>query len=114
LAAEGVTLVEGLNYGGITIDSGYTGFTIDTAAIILNRSLAPGIYCLHFSLASDPSLYDEVYFTIPEYPLPTIAFADSVWMKFLECRNNHSGRMGRNTLSCKYRYFLHGGDLLDL
>lgn len=81
LSEKGVTLTEGLNYGGITIDSGYTGFTVDTAAIILNRSLAPGIYCLHFSLASDPSLYDEIYFTIPEYPLPTIAFADSSWIE---------------------------------
>lgn len=79
LSVEGVTLVEGLNYGGITIDSGYTGFTIDTSAIVLHRSLSPGTYCLHYSLKADGSLYEEIYFTVPEYPLPNIVFADSNW-----------------------------------
>jgi fibro-slime domain-containing protein len=71
LPAEGVILAEGLNYGGITIDAGYTGFTIDTASIVRTRSLAPGTYCLHYSLKSDGSLYGEVYFTVSEYPLLT-------------------------------------------
>lgn len=72
-----VTLVNGVSYSGIVVDS--SSFTVDTASIILNRSLAPGVYCLRFSLAADTAQYGEVYFTIPEYPLPTIAFADSAW-----------------------------------
>lgn len=83
LPTEGVTLVEGLNYGGITIDAGYTGFTIDTASIVRTRSLAPGTYCLHYSLKSDGSLYGEIYFTVSEYPLPDIVFTDSLWQPIL-------------------------------
>jgi fibro-slime domain-containing protein len=72
-----VTLVNGVSYSGIVVDS--SSFTVDTSLIILNRSLAPGVYCLRFTLAADTAQSGEVYFTIPEYPLPTIAFADSAW-----------------------------------
>lgn len=41
LPSAGVILSEGVNYGGITIDTGYTGFTIDTTAIVRARSLSP-------------------------------------------------------------------------
>ncbi|MCK9183458.1 MAG: fibro-slime domain-containing protein, partial [Fibrobacteraceae bacterium] len=77
--ASPVTLASGVNYGGITIADDYASFTIDTAAIVASRSLAPGTYTLTFSLASDASLSSKITFTINTYPLPTIAFADSLW-----------------------------------
>jgi hypothetical protein len=52
------------------------GFVIDTVAIVRNRSLAPGSYMLQFVLASDITQSSEVYFTVPAYPLPDIAFID--------------------------------------
>ena len=52
------------------------GFVIDTVEIVRNRSLAPGSYMLQFSLASDPTQSSEVFFTVPAYPLPDIAFID--------------------------------------
>ena len=79
LPPEGVALQEGLNYGGISIDQGFTGFTIDTSAIHTNRSLPPGSYRLVFSMRGDGSLSGEVWFTVAEYPRPSIAFANESW-----------------------------------
>lgn len=79
LPPEGSPLNEGINYGGITIDKGYSGFKVDTNAIHDSRSLPPGSYRLVFSMRGDPSLSGEVWFTISEYPRPSIAFADESW-----------------------------------
>lgn len=76
LPATGVDLQPGLHYGGIMIDEKAAGFVIDTNAIVRNRGLAPGSYCLQFFLLSDLSQSGEVFFTVPAYPLPEIAFAD--------------------------------------
>lgn len=79
LPLEGISLKEGLNYGGISIDQGYTGFKVDTNAIHESRSLPPGSYRLVFSMQGDPSLSGEVWFTVSEYPRPSIAFANENW-----------------------------------
>ena len=79
LPLEGVWLQEGAHYGGIVIDSGMAGFTIDTSLIRINRSLAPGTYCLRFNLQADQSHSGEVWFTVAEYPRPSIAFANDDW-----------------------------------
>lgn len=79
LSADGVTLEPGLNYGGILVSETMAGFTIDTSAIVRSRTLAPGSYVLYFYLASDQTQSSKVSFTVPEYPLPTIVFADSLW-----------------------------------
>lgn len=79
LPAEGVTLNPGLNYGGIQVTETMSGFTIDTSAIVRSRTLAPGSYVLYFYLASDLSQSSKVSFTVPEYPLPNLVFADSLW-----------------------------------
>lgn len=76
LAASGVQLETGLNYGGITIKDDSAGFVIDTNEIVRARALVPGTYCLQFFLAADMALSSEVYFTVPQYPLPEIAFVD--------------------------------------
>lgn len=73
-----VPLIWGINYGGVTIDSNYSSFNIDTAAIILGRFLAPGTYTLTFSHSLDPSLSAQVNFIVPPYPLPSIVFIDSL------------------------------------
>ena len=73
--SEGMELLPG-TIAGINIDANMAGFVIDTVAIVRNRSLAPGSYMLQFSLASDPSQSSEVFFTVPAYPLPDIAFID--------------------------------------
>ena len=78
LGVNGVILNSGVNYGGITISENMASFVIDTNAIVAHRSLAPGTYYLSFYLASDPSLSSEISFTVPAYPLPNIAFADSL------------------------------------
>lgn len=78
LPSSGVTLLPGENYGGIFITETMSGFTIDTTAIVKTRKLPPGNYCLQFFLESDLKQSSKVYFTVPEYPLPTIAFADSL------------------------------------
>ncbi len=78
LPEGGVTLDAGVNYGGISINEYMSGFTIDTAAIVASRSLYPGTYVLFFFLASDLTQYDRISFTVPEFPLPDIAFADSL------------------------------------
>lgn len=79
LPTEGVTLNPGLNYGGIRVTETMSGFTIDTSAIVRSRTLAPGSYVLYFYLASDLSQASKVSFTVPEYPLPNLVFADSLW-----------------------------------
>lgn len=76
LPKEGKVLDPGLNYGGININENMAGFTIDTSAIVRSRSLPSGNYLLRFALASDPSQYSEIVFTVPEYPLSEIAFVD--------------------------------------
>lgn len=75
---DGVILNPGVNYGGITINDNMTGFIIDTNAIVIKRVLQPGTYVLRFYLASDLTQSSEVYFTVPAYPLPSIAFVDSL------------------------------------
>lgn len=78
LPSSGITLEPGINYGGIDITETMSGFTIDTSAIVRSRTLPPGNYCLYFFLESDLKQSSKVYFTVPEYPLPTIVFADSI------------------------------------
>ncbi|MDY3921777.1 MAG: fibro-slime domain-containing protein [Hallerella porci] len=79
LSEEGDTLGPGVNFGGITISETMSGFIIDTAAVVRSRTLAPGSYTLYFYLESDLSQSSKIYFTVPEYPLPTIVFADTLW-----------------------------------
>lgn len=80
LPAEGVYLDSaGTWYGGIIVSSDMSGFQIDVAKIKENRALAPGQYCLRFTLQSDPTQGDEVWFEVGEYALPTVVFADEQW-----------------------------------
>ena len=74
---EGEVLKPGVNYGGIAINENMAGFVIDTAAIVRTRSLPPGMYMLDFYLVADPTQRSQVFFEVPEYPLPDIAFADA-------------------------------------
>lgn len=76
LPAAGVQLETGLSFGGITVKDDSAGFVIDTNEIVRARALIPGTYCLQFFLATDMGLSSEVYFTVPQYPLPEIAFVD--------------------------------------
>lgn len=76
LPRDGKDLDPGMNYGGIFINENMAGFTIDTTAIVRSRSLASGSYALICYLASDLSQYQMITFTVPEYPLPDIAFVD--------------------------------------
>ena len=76
LPKEGKVLDPGTNYGGIYINENMAGFVIDTVEIVRKRSLAPGSYMLQFFLASDMTQSSEVFFTVPAYPLPDIAFID--------------------------------------
>ena len=74
--AEGVPLDSiGVWFGGITIKPGYTGFTIDTAQIKVNRALPPGTYQLRFSLQRDETQYDEITFVIDKYASPPLNYA---------------------------------------
>lgn len=75
----GDTLSPGVNYGGIFVSETMSGFSIDTNIVVKSRTLAPGSYTLYFYLESDLSQSSKVYFTVPEYPLPDIVFADSLW-----------------------------------
>ena len=75
IPATGMELLPG-TIAGINIDANMAGFVIDTVEIVRKRSLAPGSYMLQFSLASDPTQSSEVYFSVPAYPLPDIAFID--------------------------------------
>lgn len=79
---EGEVLKPGVNYGGITINENMAGFVIDTAAIVRARALPPGAYVLDFYLVADPTQRSQVYFEVPEYPLPDIAFADAMGQPF--------------------------------
>jgi hypothetical protein len=76
LPADGVLLEPGLNYGGIFISENMAGFSIDTSAFVNSRTLSPGQYVLICYLAADQSQYQMIPFTVPEYPLPDIAFVD--------------------------------------
>ena len=76
LPREGKLLNPGVNYGGISVNENMAGFVIDTAAIVRARALPSGNYLLRYSLASDPSQYSELIFSVPEYPLSEIAFVD--------------------------------------
>ena len=76
LPKEGVLLEPGLNHGGIFINSNMAGFWIDTTAFVNTRTLSPGTYTLICYLASDLKQYQIIRFTVPEYPLPDIAFVD--------------------------------------
>ena len=53
-----------------------SGFSIDTSAFVNSRTLSPGQYVLICYLAADESQYQMIPFTVPEYPLPDIAFVD--------------------------------------
>ena len=72
---DGLELLPG-TIAGINIEANMAGFVIDTMEIVRNRSLAPGSYMLQFFLASDMTQSSEVFFTVPAYPLPDIAFID--------------------------------------
>jgi len=72
---EGLDILPG-TIAGINIDENMAGFVIDTVEIVRKRSLAPGSYMLQFFLASDMTQSSEVYFSVPAYPLPDIAFID--------------------------------------
>ena len=74
--SEMVELSVGINYGAIVINEDKSGFNINIDEIVKQRSLAPGKYVLFFYLESDMSLNDTYEFTVPEYPLPEIAFVD--------------------------------------
>ena len=76
LPSEGVTLETGLQYGGIYVDENMAGVSVDTSAFVNSRKLSPGKYVLYCYLASDRSQYQVITFTVPEYPLPDIAFVD--------------------------------------
>ena len=75
ISSTGMELLPG-TIEGINIDANMAGFVIDTVEIVRKRSLAPGSYMLQFFLASDMSQSSSVYFTVPAYPLPDIAFID--------------------------------------
>ena len=75
IPSTGMELLPG-TIEGINIDANMAGFVIDTVEIVRKRSLAPGSYMLQFFLASDMSQSSSVYFTVPAYPLPDIAFID--------------------------------------
>ena len=76
LPSDGVILEPGLNYGGIYISENMAGFSIDTSAFVNSRTLSPGKYTLICYLAADQNQYQMISFTVPEYPLPDIAFVD--------------------------------------
>lgn len=78
LPEEGVSLNPGINYGGIRIAEDMASFVIDTNMIVNTRSLSPGSYVLLCFLSSDPSQSAEIYFTVPDWPKPTIAFVNSL------------------------------------
>ncbi len=76
LPKEGKLLDPGTNYGGIYVNENMAGFIIDTSAIVRARALPSGNYLLRYALASDPSQYSELIFSVPEYPLSEIAFVN--------------------------------------
>ena len=77
LPVGGITIdTTGWIYGGIFINEDRAGFSLDTSAFVNSRALAPGKYALYCYLATDRSQYQVITFTVPEYPLPDIAFID--------------------------------------
>ena len=65
-----------VNHGGILINSDKASFEINIDEIVKRRALAPGTYVLSFYYEDDMGLNDAYEFTVPEYPLPEIAFVD--------------------------------------
>ncbi len=79
LPASGLALdTAGTYYGGITINSTMSGFSIDTTAI---AGLLPGVYTFEFTSQANEAASKTMTFTIPEpeidVPDVAIAFADS-------------------------------------
>lgn len=79
LPAEGISLdTAGTYYGGITINSTMSGFSIDTSAI---TGLVPGTYTFEFTSQANEAASKTMTFTVPEpevdVPDVAIAFADS-------------------------------------
>ncbi|MBO4713654.1 MAG: fibro-slime domain-containing protein [Fibrobacter sp.] len=80
LPAEGVYLDSaGTWYGGIIINSDMSGFQVNAEAIKNAHALAPGQYCIRFTLQADPTQGDEVWFEVDAYALPTVVFSDDKW-----------------------------------
>lgn len=77
LPAEGVYLdPTQVWFGGITINEDMTGFQVNVDDIKTARALTPGLYCMRFTLQSDPTQGDEVWFEVDSYALPTIVYAN--------------------------------------
>ena len=77
LPAEGVYLdPTQVWFGGITINEDMTGFQVNVDDIKAARALTPGLYCMRFTLQSDPTQGDEVWFEVDSYALPTIVYAN--------------------------------------
>lgn len=78
LPAEGVYLdaSQDVWFGGITINKDLTGFQVNVDDIKAARALTPGLYCMRFTLQSDPTQGDEVWFEVDSYALPTIVYAN--------------------------------------
>ena len=74
--SEATELKVGLNYGGILINEDKSSFEINIDDIVKQRALTPGTYVLYYYLEEDMGLNDAYAFTVPEYPLPEIAFVD--------------------------------------
>ena len=75
--SETKELSVGINFaGGIVINADKAGFEINIDEIVKQRSLSPGTYTLYYFLEEDMSLNDSYEFTVPEYPMPEIAFVD--------------------------------------
>jgi fibro-slime domain-containing protein len=80
LPAEGVYLDSaGTWYGGIIINNDMSGFQVNAEAIKNAHALAPGQYCIRFTLQADPTQGDEVWFEVDAYALPTVVFSDDKW-----------------------------------
>lgn len=67
--------LDSLYYKGIKVQNGFTMLTIDLKAIEHAQSLPPGTYYVRVSLKENPDEYKDVYFTVPPYALPNLAFA---------------------------------------
>lgn len=67
--------LDSLYYKGIKVQNGFTMITIDLKAIEHAQSLPPGTYYVRVSLQENPDEYKDIYFTIPPYALPNLAFA---------------------------------------
>lgn len=67
--------LDSLYYKGIKVQNNFTMLTVDLLAIEHAQSLPPGTYYVRVSLKENPDEYKDVYFTIPPYALPNLAFA---------------------------------------